>query len=477
MNERDFDKLFSEELTVEEDFQFTEHKWGKMEKHLDGYLATRRRGYFWWLLSIPFLGLFWLLNSAQKDIQNLTSEIRSLKEAKVAIAPPSSLSSIKNDTIYKHIVIKRYDTIYQTVVRREVLNSNDVAYRIEKPILKNNTIDNTKADVIITPKSNKSEGNKLDTANATIEAQNIAHSNLNSQPSNPSTPLSILGKKQLFDTTISKKDSVKDFEKRADITEKTNTDSLKNEKTQTDSSKNIVVTATLEDNKQDTVSQSKIVEKEDKKGVNISKKLLPILKPMRLSAYEVGATSGWATIGGDNISNQGGYSLGVKAGVGLGNHFKIVGETQYIGLGFETNRLNDRLNIPPINPPTTNDVFRNVRVEQPYIHYSLGLHYAFSIKRFKPYVGVSALGQSKLEEKFNYRFINNLTREDITIKTSRHDGAFQMSYLRTHLGVSYPILEKWSAQLEGTYDFKINDNKSKQDNSILQLKGGILYRF
>ena len=129
MNEQNFDKIFGDKLNEGIDFNFTEQKWGKMEKHMDSFQTEQwRKRLVAWLL-LPLLTLMgvltwggWLLHDAHRHISDLTKEVHNLRVEKQVSVPPSVFSlknDMKNDTVYHHVVVRRYDTIFQTVVREK----------------------------------------------------------------------------------------------------------------------------------------------------------------------------------------------------------------------------------------------------------------------------------------------------------------------------------------------------------------------
>ena len=136
MNTESFDKILNSKLNVEKDFLFTENDWQDMERHMDVAQAARRRRWLWFgaaLLLLPLFGLLgwnsWALHNAQNTIDGLAQEVKTLRQEKQTSVPTPSVfnandgqqTTTKSDTVYHHIIIKRYDTIFQTVVRREVL--------------------------------------------------------------------------------------------------------------------------------------------------------------------------------------------------------------------------------------------------------------------------------------------------------------------------------------------------------------------
>ena len=156
MNDENFDKIFGDKLNAGKDFPFSDAKWQKMAQNFDAFQAKRRKRLLWAWLALPLLGLFvllgwgsWSLYKSQSDIYNLTQEVKMLRQEKLAVstdpsvnAAKSTLSSvIKSDTVYHHVVVKRYDTIFQTVVRREVSDG----------------VPSSRQDVLMSPKKGKPE--------------------------------------------------------------------------------------------------------------------------------------------------------------------------------------------------------------------------------------------------------------------------------------------------------------------------------
>ena len=90
-------------------------------------------------------------------------------------------------------------------------------------------------------------------------------------------------------------------------------------------------------------------------------------------------------------------------------------------------------------------------------------------------MGVNIVGQSKLEEKFEYQFMNKITKEDISVQVIRNEASFQAPLFRLNVGAEYPIWHKIKGQLEGSYDVKLSD--IPQFKPLWQLKAAVLYRF
>ena len=471
MDDKDFDNIFGDKLKEQKDFPFSEQKWTVLEKQYDHLLAEKRYRRLLLFGSLPLLALLgsllWTLlslSNTNKKLDDLMNEIHILQQHKTGSVTPSVNSGLstsdaipkseslpkaslrenqKSDTIYHKIVVYRYDTIYQTVVRREIFESN--AKGLDSKISQL-TIENTGKE-----QENKKENtdnpnvvnslNPLDTASHLVAAEPTSELIKNSDnKQNDSLNLAKVT------SPIKQADSVSE---KAVI-----------EKTMPPLSINA-----------DTAAKTfeKALEKQEAKK-------RPIINPIKIEGYELGIVGGAAFINNSNILRQTGYNFGLRGGILLGRRLQLIGEAQRLNTSFEVDRLDPRLDIPTVTPPTPNDDFQNVTVTQPYWQFALGLKYQFNdSKRWQPYVSASIVGQSKLEEAFNYEFTNRVTKENTFITSMRNDAVFETGILRTAVGVQYRLFGKFHSVLEGGYDFKIKD--TPQYKPVWQLKLGLLYRF
>ena len=499
MDEQNFDKIFGDKLKADKAFTFTEEKWDKMEKHLDNHLSQQRKRRFAAWLTLPFVALLgllgfmgWSLHNAQNNISTLTQEVKNLRieqQNKQILSP--SVSTLKSDTVYHHIVVRRYDTIFQTVVRRDLTQNSSTTNNILP--LKSEKIGETEISSTTTIPSNNNI-KTIDTATKKAISQT-----------------DVLNKK----TAADKKIEIK----KADYTQKTSEKELLNQKTSSNDSitQSTQVNQNFEtisktplpdsiaispfnstsekksvvDSSKTTITQTETLQsktntphsKSTEKTVEIAEptfekqeqKHPPIIKRIKIDGCEVGLTGGLAVFDGKNILRQNGFSGGIKSSIRFGEHLKVVGEAQFLSLSYDVGKITGELDIPQINPPTANDFLHEVRVEQPYWQYALGLQYAFGQKRLKPFIGASIVGQSKLEEKFEYQFINSVTGDDIFVKTMRNEDSFQLPLLRLNIGAEYPIWRKLKGQIEGSYYVKLSH--IPQFKPLWQIKTAVLYRF
>jgi hypothetical protein len=466
MNEQNFDKIFGDKLNEGLDFNFTEQKWGKMEKHLDAFHAEKgRKRLLTWLL-LPLLALVglltwggWLLHDAQKHISELTQEVHHLSIEKQISVPPSVIS-LKSDTVYHHIVVRRYDTIFQTVVQNVVgkfISRSDVS-------LAGNKFSDYNENEKIEGKKSEKPAAKSDSA---------------STPHFPSLQdLESVSSKQKDSTKtviveISKQENLK---KTDSLTTNPPLDAVSFITTGRDSIKDKNDEKVVSDAKKAYKTEEKPLENKENVEKSLEKeKRKPLIKPINIEGYELGFIGGLASQYRPNIVQQSGFSVGARGGVYIGNRLKIVGETQYLFLSYEADKITPDLDIKLITPPTLNDTFQSVKVKQPYWQYALGVQYLLSESRLKPYIGINVLGQSKLKEQFEYEYLNAPTNTPVFVQTVRKEKLFQVPFIRFQVGASYPLFSKINAQIEGSYDVKLDN--ATQFKPLWQVKTGLLYRF
>ncbi len=465
MNEENFDRIFGDKLKAGKDFPFSEEKWEKMEGRLDTYLSDRKQKRRWALLAFPLLvllGLFgagaWALRDAQRNIQDLTNEVKTLRLEKQSIPQAPSVSKekaaapsvVQTETVYHPVVVKRYDTVFQTViVKRELFEMAQ-----------------NKQDALMDSKKG---------------AEQTAISNLELTPASAVGDRVVEGSVQPAGMSENTADNttktVEKIEKNTVLTEKENINgglvNKRTDSTQTNNEKQSEMVAIIAPlSKKD----EKVEETKQEKKENLAEKAaMPIIKPIKTPRFEIGVSAGAVILGGKNIIQQDAYTISGRAGILLNDRFKIVAEAQFLSLKYAIDEILDDDDVPTINPPAKNYVLKQVGVEQPYWHYSLGLEYALSPKRLKPFVGLSVFGQTKLEEKFEYQFQSLKKRSDVYLYKDRNEDTFQTPFLRFRAGAEYPIYRRIKAQAESSYDVKLLN--SPQFRPLWQLKGAILYRF
>lgn len=475
MNDENFDKIFGDKLKEGKDYAFTEAKWQEMERQLVAFKTDQRWRRMWLWLALPLFilsGLLgwstWALQKAQNDIKVLAYEFKTLGQKKQFM---TKHQSEKNDTVYHHIIVRRYDTIFQTLVVRGELSGDLPDRQDDLALAKKNKNNAAFSKVVLKPDTTMvNTDQKIETTPPQVTNKSLTVLNYNDLKDVSKTPID------------SKNVDLKGFDKTVLGDDEIPKDSVLN--------KIALPSDTLKgkgDQKADSIEIKPPLSIKSAPPIKVNDTLAeknldlqvtkrpPLIKPIHITGYDIGFSGGLAIIDNQNVFKQEGLSIGARGGILLGERLKMVGEAQYLALNYETNKLIGNLDIPIITAPSIDDEFKEVRVKQPYFYYSLGLQYTVTTTKLKPYVGASALALSKLEEKFEYRFENKQTKEDILVSTRRDEASFKLPFLRLHAGVEYPVFKKIKAQLEGCYD--VNLGNSLQFKPLTQIKIGILYRF
>lgn len=464
MNDNSFDKFFDQKkLDSAQIFSFNESRWQKMDRLIESTQSKKRWRRLLWLLLIPlllFTGLItwggWELHESKNRVNELALELKKMneqvsntKQNNFNYSEGASVTTF-NDTIFKKYVVVLYDTIYKTILSIKEANSypgsiSEIPLNQDKKSKMTTEFipdSSEKADKIAYKYKTDSNLMPYDTAltgrvhesliSSYPEIYKVNKDNVVSEKVRPVWDIQPIYKRALHPIQYIKFTPIRWI-------------GLLDEKSL------------------------------DKKSDKQHNHWLPTLKPIILSGFELGLSGGMALSFNVNNPNQTGYNLGGQGALLLGKRFKIVGALQSLELGYKLEQVNGTQNIPVISPPSSNDVFKQVQIRKPYLNYSIGLQYEFLENRFKPYLGISALAQSKQEEKFEFLFKNKITGEDVIIRTNRNENSFHWPSLRLHAGIKYVLYDNLHMALEGTYDAKIFSQNWY--NPLWQLKGGIVYRF
>lgn len=108
MDNKDFDKIFSDRLQEEQHFDFQESDWDEVVSSIQ---KKPRRKFLWWMWLIPFLfaGFAIVIYSLKSDLNEANKEVLNLNQ-KI-----KKLEILKSDTQYQTVTITKYDTIQKII--------------------------------------------------------------------------------------------------------------------------------------------------------------------------------------------------------------------------------------------------------------------------------------------------------------------------------------------------------------------------
>ena len=496
MSDENFDNFFGDKLKYGKNFAFTDVNWEVMEKTLQNYYVRQneKRRWLWLLLPLLLLlgfavGSVYTVYSLQSKMNDFSAQLQKIKDLKSADIAEEKTKSFKNesttvvkyDTIYHHVVVKQYDTIYKTIIIENATPNNfsnqnkntNTSQNNFSTISKNNFSSIENSDV---RRSEILEKNFLEIKNKKFSESNFSNHSIfetenKSKPvfenpligvaKNNSSEVKNLENENLLNHP--KKDSSQDVAQQLLLLKKDSSQVLALIKS--DSNSVIKINAKK---LTDSVSNKKILTQ--------TNELQPIkIEPIKTKRFEIGISVGVAAYSGDSIVRQSGYSVGVRGNYIISKKFKLVADVQVAESDYQKNTIYYTKDVPYISPPTKYDVFSTVYCDQTFLNYGIGLQYALTEnKRVNPYVRLDVTGQSKINEQFDYRFINGYQKETAVIAT-RKDAVIKFPFLRFNVGAQFQLSQKISAQFESSYDVKLNSDVFSK--SFLQLRGVVLYQF
>ncbi|MEZ4927459.1 MAG: hypothetical protein R3A50_14365 [Saprospiraceae bacterium] len=173
------------------------------------------------------------------------------------------------------------------------------------------------------------------------------------------------------------------------------------------------------------------------------------------------------------------YSLGINGQFTLGRNFRIVAGAEHGSTSFTAkSSALDNSNIPqPPSPPTPDDVFDHVQVDQPLWDFTLGMRYIFSPhKQFLPFIGASWLAEQPQEQILRYNFKNQQTDEETIILVPHNDAPFNANGFQIGMGAEWQFGKQLNLGLEAQYQ-RLFKNSEPLLAERIGLKASLGYRF
>jgi len=474
MNDENFDNVFGEKLKHGKNFVFTDANWDVMEKNIRNYYAERneKRRWMWLLLPLLLLLIFtagsvFIWHTLQTKINNLNAEIIKLQTAKSF--KNESTTAVKYDTIFQHVVVKQCDTIYRTIIIQNKKLEN-FSSEIETIHDVQNVFATSKNDFSLQENLKPSHSELNQKRNQNSQTGNLIFKGENKAVLVFENKLAAIPTNHSADVIITKKENSLNQQKSDSINNSAHTVlSLKQD------SSTIISPSNVAPNSEIAVKEKNLADSSENKKTFVQKKELPPIKiePIKIKRFEIGFSGGVAAYSGDSVVRQTGYSFGLRANFIISKRLKLLADVQVAESDYQKNTIYYTKDVPYIAPPTKYDVFSTVYCDQTFLNYGIGLQYALTEnKRVNPYVGLGVIGQSKINEQFDYRFINGYKQETAVI-TTRKDAVVKFPFLRLNIGAQFQLFKKFSAQLESSYDVKLNSDVYSK--SFLQIRGIILY--
>lgn len=423
----DFFKQFRENLERRPEPDFEEKDWRGMEKLLDAQGGKQLPVLAWWWV-MPFLllllgaNVFMLLE--QKKVN------RKLQEAVML-----------RDTVYQTRVIYHTDTIYRTQVIREETASG---VRAGGPA------------IIFTPAGRQGGGYP-------------AFSSLWSA-GQPSAGLFLPGEARPYSALPGFRQERKEEQ-----------DAGQDNRLGPEEPHSVhALLAPLPSGNQPLLLPEKTFETEGLPAPTITKRrrtLMQLLYPLRPKGLMLGGGGGGAFPLGPALSRQAGGLAGVQVAVEFSPHIRMWMNASYFRIHIETDRMDESIGVPPVDPPSDDLIFSKAELAQPTLQLAAGMQYLFSGEgKWTPYLGLGYGAASLLPHDVVYEFRNPATEAEWNIDIRVAGRSWQTGFLLFQAGVEYEFSRRWSGQLGVNYRTNWNPAGS-HSTRILGAGIGLMYDF
>ncbi len=453
MDEKDFDKLFSEKMKGGTTHDFSEEDWHPLSQRLDGWQRRRWRVLpLWWLGALSGLLLLsnflWWLTWRESHAQISLLLQQGLQH---------KASQIVNtfDTIYHTSVVYQYDTIYKTVVlqtyRNEVLAANTAPAK----------------NSMVSGQAIASSGTSVNS-----NTQNLNTSDIKTPPSGSSTSGT---------TSTTAGDEA--------IAAKTGSDADKAH------AEEGLSTAEMAQMQTSVTALDPIPLLHPKELVRRTHPPIPLppladwetvrpkeKKPFPLipKTFHAGVGGGWTLPSANVIANKKGNSVALKGEIGFSDKLFLLLEGTYSSLSFQGYVYDESIGLPTPNPPGDDYAFKYFETHhnpKPMAQLTTAMRYRFiGDKKLSPFFGAGFAAQWHPEYRLEYEYTHLPSGTEYSESFEVEESYKPLSFLHFEFGLSYQIAKRWDIQTSGFYDVEA----SRSQVGIPQfygLKAFLMYEF
>ena len=472
MNDKDFDKIFSQKLKEEKNLPVDERSWEVLASQLDehdrskvvGRVKTRHLA---WLLPLLFLLLgmnVWSLvkmSQAEKRSTLLQNDIQNLKTV-----------LIKHDTIIQTQYIYKTDTVFiqSNTAKKFDKNTSFNTFQIKnEELLTGNT------SPLTLPSSSRSGG----TAFQSFQTDSEATKTLNTNKSYENKVEKIADKSIESENTPFLLDTPNKLNTSENkVTENSNSEGSK---TQTPFSflTHLPVLKTW----------VRIPEKPRPELLVLRFPVSvpsPIIENKKINRFYIGLNGGfinyhtlWLNRDGLEIGrDEKSYQVGLKTEYALTSNWRLTASADYCPYDFTIKWLDNRYNLPPTpnyyNPATS--TLNGIIGSQKMYLASLGFKYVFNTNtRLQPYLATAYTAMRIEPYDAEYTFTHTATGKTYTNKTHLDGGADVQKIALLNGGLEYRVFKHLVLQAEGFY-YK-DMNKTQKTFDLFGLRGAVLIGF
>jgi hypothetical protein len=494
MNDREFDKQFSERLTQDFQHPYDDHQWALLSDRLDihdkdksvGGGATKSGSnlrYLYWLAPLLLLLLgtnawfMWNANNTQHANDKLISEIHSLKTLLE-----------KRDTVIQTKIIYKTDTIY---IDRKSFGAN-AAQKIDTQI--NNTSSSSTKATTSGLSLSESIGYKglvknVNTSNQTPLISDKVSKNeaLDLNKASKSDPLSL----PLSKTGIDAK-KVQNIGNQLLISNENKYSSEKSSPIPAELGKNISDESITVDKNNLTLLEKLPLLPTPKVFMPfvLNNKIdtkeflaMPIIKPANSSRLYFGLSGSWLNYNTAWLNNAGtevfkteqSYQLGMRIEYAFNDNWRLMMGSDYCPFVFDIAWKDPRYHLPELpSELVATHKFKSVSAREPLLNGFLGAKYIFKGIRARPYIGLAYSAMKILPYEAKYKLQSLITWSE-TERTVQHNGETISNLMMLTGGYEFKLGGRWVGQTEA-YIYK-DLNKEKKMFDLFGVRATVLTHF
>lgn len=460
MSDKDFDKIFGDNLREERAFSSVDRDWEQLSTRLDAKSQTkeidnRRRAAWLWLLMLPFLSLLlwqmYELKNQNKQLATQLAELQSQLNAYKAGSETMLNQSHKTDTV---IVYK---------------------YLPENNAHKHNDLQSTKKNK---PKSPPSRLHR------DVPSVSIGFSDNATPNSDKSKAISITKEVVNGDTIIPKSENVE--KKTAELLDKLASlekQMLDLKQALLDAKMN---TASLVDcaTRQDSLAKELIATRafvDSLKNTPLSKETKNADKPLNDKRLYIGIQGGqisykttWRNaVGVDVYKNIKSYQAGIKLEYALTDKLRLTAEGDFCPFAFTNYWQDSRYNLPAMQFDAQKEKFYKAESSQSLLQGNIGAKYLFTegAAKWRPFVSAAytLMRIEPFETKFTYQPLWGQTYREQVVAS---EAINVPNLLLVSGGFEYRFSKNWVAQAEAFYYKDVN--KTHKTFDLFGLRAAIL---
>lgn len=466
MNERDFDKIFSDKLNDGKDFPRKKENWQKVAAQLDSdsdaapipIISERNKGFkrgLWGLLLLALLGS---MSYQYSQMGDLKTQIVAFKNAPIV-----------HDTIIQTQIIHSKDTIIKIIYLKEP-TSQSITVKNNTPSVSTinfneNSVSNIEKGIetTFTTPSNSDINYKNASQNATISASI-------SSDVVPLKDTDSLNKSNDITNNLTKTDPINTLNNPLDSLKTAfNTGS----KSPIDSSFNNQNALKL-----DTINQKQAVHKPPldtlEKALEKSPTIIKPKKGFKIQDFRVGVNAGynWLLANVDGVKPS--LWLGGTAEAAFNERWRASVSTDFSNYHLELKKNEDILNLPetPIIEPRFN--LTKIETEYTGVAANLAVYYVLMPeKRIRPMLSIGYT--LRYIDKYHTEFEFKDTQKGEELKIDLSSPSHIDNWWLLGGGVEMNISKRLEARLK--MDYHLDFNHGKERLQYLLLRGGVYYKF